>query len=493
MGGGKGKSKAPAPDPNIGLAAMKQAEIAGQWLDFAREQFGVANERQQGIDDLAKRVTEQQLAAQDQASKWAAEDREIQQGYRNKYDQWAEQDRATGQKTRDELNQIAKDAISTGKGYEEAFNKQASDQFAFAKEQQDRYRDTFQPVEDRFAQDAMTWDSADRQNQMAAQAKADVVGNAAAAQQQSQRQMSAMGVNPNSGRFGASNRASNLNTALAAAGAQNQARDTVRQQGLALRGQAVGIGQNVAQMGQQAQGLGMQATSAAHTANQSGTQQALQAKNMGLAASGIGNTAAQLGMGNQGGGYQGLGLGVNAGSAAMGNKLGANSAWQNGLGIMTSGFGGAMQGYGSQASILNQQYANQLNAWNAQQQANAQGTAGLWSGLGTVAGLGMMAFSSKELKEDKAPVEGALDAVNAMPVEEWSYKEGVADEGRHIGPYAEDFQAATGMGDGKTINLIDAVGVNMKAVQELDQKVEKLARSIGKRPQARRSERRAQA
>lgn len=65
-----------------------------------------------------------------------------------------------------------------------------------------------------------------------------------------------------------------------------------------------------------------------------------------------------------------------------------------------------------------------------------------------------------------------------MPVEEWTYKQGVADEGRHIGPYAEDFQAATGKGDGKTINLMDAVGVNMKATQELSQKVEQVADAV---------------
>jgi hypothetical protein len=379
MGGGKGKSKAPAPDPNIGLAAMKQAEIASEWLDFSREQFGVANERQKDIDALTKRVTEQQLATQDQANQWAKEDRS-------------------------------------------------------------RYIGTYRPLEDQFINEAKTWDSADRQAAAASEARADVLGAADMQRQTSNRQMSAMGVNPNSGRFAGTQRAGETATALAAAGAANNSRDRVRQQGIAMRADAINMGR----------GLPSQAAGSA-------------------------------------------GLGLSAGNSALGNNLSANASWQNGLGIMTSGYGGAMQGYGSQASILNQQYANQLNAWNSQQQANAQGTAGLWSGIGTAAGLGMMAFSSKELKEDKAPVDGALDAVNSMPVEEWSYKEGVADEGRHIGPYAEDFQAATGMGDGKTINLIDAVGVNMKAVQELDQKVEKLARSIGKRPKAGKSERRANA
>ena len=64
-----------------------------------------------------------------------------------------------------------------------------------------------------------------------------------------------------------------------------------------------------------------------------------------------------------------------------------------------------------------------------------------------------------------------------MPVEKWKYKDGVADEGQHIGVYAEDFQQATGMGDGKTINLVDGLGLTMKAVQELSEKVDSLGLS----------------
>lgn len=361
--GGK-KSKAPAADPNIGKAAMMQAQIAGDWLNFSREQFAIANERQEGIDALTNRVTEQQLATQDQANTWAKEDR-------------------------------------------------------------DRYKTVYQPLEDQYIDQATNWDSQGRQDAAAAEARADVQSASEMQRQTSNRQMAAMGVNPNSGRFAGTQRAGETATALASAGAANNARDTVRQQGIAMRADALNMGK----------GLPSQAAGSA-------------------------------------------GLGLSAGNSALGNNLSANQSWQNGLGIMTSGYGGAMQGYGSQASILNQQYANQLSAWNSQQNANAQGTAGLWSGLGTAAGMGMMAFSSKELKENKEPVDGALDAVRSMPVEKWDYKEGVADQGTHIGPYAEDFQAATGMGDGKTINMIDAMGINMKATQELDQKVEKLAKGI---------------
>ena len=101
------------------------------------------------------------------------------------------------------------------------------------------------------------------------------------------------------------------------------------------------------------------------------------------------------------------------------------------------------------------------------------------SGIGTMAGAMMM--SSRKLKEDKKPIpDGALDAMNSMPVQSWKYKDGVADGGYHIGPYAEDFQKATGKGDGTSIPIVDAIGVTMKAVQELDQKVEKLGRGLAR-------------
>lgn len=143
------------------------------------------------------------------------------------------------------------------------------------------------------------------------------------------------------------------------------------------------------------------------------------------------------------------------------------------MGIMRDGHTTAMQGLTNQANILQNQHNSQLQAWNQQQTANSQGISGIFGGIGTLAGL---AFSSDEdVKKDKRPARGVLEALKEMPVEEWTYKEGEGDEGRHIGPYAQDFKKATGKGDGKTINVIDAIGVTMGAVQELDRKVEKLA------------------
>ena len=66
-----------------------------------------------------------------------------------------------------------------------------------------------------------------------------------------------------------------------------------------------------------------------------------------------------------------------------------------------------------------------------------------------------------------------------MPVEQWTYNKGQGDGGTHVGPYAEDFTAATGMGDGKTIKAQDAFGVTAGAVKELAAKVNRIEAMIG--------------
>lgn len=374
----KGSSKAPTPDPRIGQAALENAKLGREWLEFAREQFDVANERQVELDDLTKRVGEQQLATQDQANEWAKADRE-------------------------------------------------------------RYENVFQPIEDQFVERATTWDSPERQAQMASEARADVLRSADQERQASARQMASMGVNPASGRYAGIDRAGELGTALAAAGAQNTARNQVRQEGMALIADAANMGR----------GLPSQAAGAA-------------------------------------------GLGLNAGNSAIGGAMGAHSQFLNNAGIMGQGYQGAMGGYSNQANILNQQHSNQLQAWAANQQAASQGIGGLFgaigSGIGTYAGL----QSSKDSKTDKKPVEGALEAIKGLPIERWRYTKDAQQEGApdgiippdgepHIGTYAEDFQQQTGMGDGQTIPIQDAIGVTMKAVQELDDKVDRIDAAKGRK------------
>jgi len=75
--------------------------------------------------------------------------------------------------------------------------------------------------------------------------------------------------------------------------------------------------------------------------------------------------------------------------------------------------------------------------------------------------------SDRNAKENFAAVAGAevLEKLNAMPVETWNYKGGAI---RHMGPMAQDFYAAFGLGpDDKHISTVDADGVALAGVQAL--------------------------
>lgn len=95
------------------------------------------------------------------------------------------------------------------------------------------------------------------------------------------------------------------------------------------------------------------------------------------------------------------------------------------------------------------------------------------AGAGTDGMSGSRAFcvgpSDRNIKQAFAPVnpQDILSKVVAMPVTAWSYKSEGASV-RHIGPMAQDFAAAFGVGDSdKHIHMIDANGVSMAAIQAL--------------------------
>lgn len=169
------------------------------------------------------------------------------------------------------------------------------------------------------------------------------------------------------------------------------------------------------------------------------------------------------------------------GTAAM-----ASSGMGQAANMGGAGFQGAMAGYGQMGDLLNTQYQQQMQAYQARQQMYG----GIGGALGGIVGAFM---SSKETKTgNRRPAVSVLDSVRQMPVEEWEYKDGMGDGGgrRHIGPYAEDFARATGLGDGKTISIIDAVGVSLGAVQELAEKVDRIEGMVAGR-QGRRGRRAA--
>lgn len=366
---GKSSSSA-ASDPLAGFSALMQAQAAQQqtqlghdWLDFAKQQTDVANQRQVGIDALTGKVTQAQLAAQDQANAWAAEDRA-------------------------------------------------------------RYKSIFVPLQDKFIEKANNWDSAANQAKVAAEAKADVMNNAAGANAANARQAAARGINPASGSWAGIDRAQATQTALGAAGAENNARSTLRTQAIGLQGDALNIGN----------GLPSQALDATKT-------------------------------------------GVATGSSANSNNLAAQQSWLNNQSIMTDAYKGAGSLAYNAGNMWGSVYDSRVGLLNNQDQMAMAGPNAILGGLGSLAGMGIGAYmrSDEDAKEDKREVKGVLEALKRMPISSWRYKpeEGLGED-QHIGAMAQDMKRELGVGNGKEIAVVDAIGVTMGAVKELAEKVEAL-------------------
>jgi hypothetical protein len=81
--------------------------------------------------------------------------------------------------------------------------------------------------------------------------------------------------------------------------------------------------------------------------------------------------------------------------------------------------------------------------------------------------------SDRNQKKNIAPVDGAaiLGKVARLPISTWTYLE-EPSEVRHLGPMAQDFRASFGLGnDDRTYYAVDAQGVALAAIQELNRLV----------------------
>ena len=88
--------------------------------------------------------------------------------------------------------------------------------------------------------------------------------------------------------------------------------------------------------------------------------------------------------------------------------------------------------------------------------------------------------SDRALKRDVSPVDAreTLERLVAMPIQTWSYIS-YQPAARHMGPMAQDFAAAYGLGsDDKRINPLDANGVALAAIQGLYAEVQELRKRL---------------
>ena len=94
-------------------------------------------------------------------------------------------------------------------------------------------------------------------------------------------------------------------------------------------------------------------------------------------------------------------------------------------------------------------------------------------------------LSDRNVKANFSAVDGQdlLARLAAIPVSTWNYK-AQPDLVRHMGPMAQDFHAAFGLGaDDKHISTVDAEGVALAAIQALYQTVTELKRDLGDKDQ----------
>ncbi len=144
-----------------------------------------------------------------------------------------------------------------------------------------------------------------------------------------------------------------------------------------------------------------------------------------------------------------------------------------------------------------------VSGWaNARNTFNVRATGGVWfltgvdaigqplTGCSLFAGSGSWSCtSSRDAKMgfDSTDTVDILRKVVALPIETWRFRT-ESEEVRHIGPMAQDFRAAFGLGhNDTTIHTVDADGVALAAiqglhrlVQEKDAKIDAQAREIDK-------------
>lgn len=291
------------------------------------------------------------------------------------------------------------------------------EQSLFAKEQNEYYKETFKPIEQQMAKDALGYDSSENIEKRAGIATANVEQQFSNAVAENNRNLSRYGVNPNSSAFAATNERLMRDAALAKAGAATGAAFDTQDKAIALRAGASNFGRNMP------------------------------------------NTAAAY--------YAG---GNNSGGSALSAGGAGINAYSAGADVMGRGFNAFQSGMSSAGNLALGNFNAQMQGYAADQQA----VSGLMQGVGTFAGMAYK--SSKDLKEDKAGIQDgrALEAIERMDIEHWKYKDGVEDSNYHVGPYAEDFRRETGMGDGRGIRHQDAIGITMRAVQDLAKEVRSL-------------------
>jgi hypothetical protein len=283
--------------------------------------------------------------------------------------------------SREYLNNWKTEVWPTLKAESEKQQLRADEQFALDREIQTRQKEIadieygrrqelFFPIEERQISEAMAAGGEVDQERQAALAMGDVRAASTRQQRDIAMQQQGFGIDPTSGRFQGMQRAAGIDTVAMEAAAANRARTAAEQLGWAKRMDALALG-----AGQ----FGNQATS----------------------------TGLSLSAGNQ---------------ALMSGQVPIQNAIAQGQ-SMGGAYGGAMQGWGQVGSLGVQKYQADVNAYQAQQQAQAAKASATGSTLGSLAGAA--AYYAKPGMSDihtKENIEIVGAAPNGLTVYEFEYK-----------------------------------------------------------------------
>ncbi len=182
--------------------------------------------------------------------------------------------------------------------------------------------------------------------------------------------------------------------------------------------------------------------------------------------------AVAIGSGNLATGINSLALGTN-------NEASGTASTVMGSAASTNGHDGAFVYGDVSTGIVIGAIANNEFAVRASGAFRFRSASDLSTGCDLPAGSGVFSCtSSRDLKTDFIPVDddALLAGIAAVPVTTWRYK---AEPGpvRHLGPMAQDFRAAFGLGTNETsIGLLDISGVIFAGVQALEKRTDSLAR-----------------
>lgn len=151
-------------------------------------------------------------------------------------------------------------------------------------------------------------------------------------------------------------------------------------------------------------------------------------------------------------------------SGTVERATGVDSAGVSGRNNLTSGYGYGGDFRGGFVGV----YAAATNGYGLYATAPASsGYAGYFSGNVYIAG-NLTYTSDRAVKANARDIDRAevLDRVARLPLQSWALRE--QPDVRHVGPYAQDFHAAFGLGsDDVSISPVDVSGVTLAAVQEL--------------------------